>query len=73
MKIEYDCEADALFIMLKEDAQPVDTQDIQAGVTIDLDCDGNMVGIEILDAVKTLGAESVHKVTIDTMLVDQPS
>ena len=73
MKIQYDDEADALFIMLKEDAQPVDARDIGTGVVADFDEQGHIVGLEVLYAAEKLGLESILTVTLDTMLVEQPS
>ena len=51
MKIEYDKEADALYIQLRE-VNVEDNIDIEEGVTIDLDKNRHIVGIEILDASK---------------------
>jgi len=51
MKIEYDRDADALYIQLKN-AQVDDNVDIEEGVTVDLDCNKHIIGIEILDAGK---------------------
>ena len=49
MKIEYDRQVDALYILLRNVA-PADSADIEEGVTVDLDSNGHIVGIEILDA-----------------------
>ena len=51
LKIEYDKEADALYIQLRE-AYVDDNIDIEEGVTVDLDEKKHIVGIEILDASK---------------------
>ncbi len=72
MKIEYDNEVDALQILFAN-VKPVDSQDVSEGVTIDLDEQGNIVGIEILDAADKLGLESILTVTIDATPVDQSS
>ena len=72
MKIEYDREADALYILLR-DARPVDTTDIEDGVTIDVDEKGHIVGIEILDATDRLGLESLVNVSIENMPVEAAS
>jgi len=53
MKIMYDSEVDALYIELR-DILAVKNIDIEEGVTIDLDKDGHIVGIEILDAQEKL-------------------
>ena len=72
MRIEYDNEADALYILLK-DSSPIDARDVGTGVTADFDEQGNIVGLEVLDAAEKLGLESILTVTIDTLLADQPS
>jgi len=53
MKIKYDSEVDALYIELRN-ILAVKNIDIEEGVTIDLDKDGHIVGIEILDAQERL-------------------
>ncbi len=49
MKIEYDPEVDALYIELR-DVYAERNIDIEPGVSIDLDAEGHIVGLEILDA-----------------------
>lgn len=70
MRIEYDDEADALYILLK-DSTPVDARDVGTGVTADFDEQGHIVGLEVLDAAEKLGLESILTVTIDTLLAEQ--
>ncbi|MBI4338106.1 MAG: DUF2283 domain-containing protein [Chloroflexi bacterium] len=72
MRIEYDKEVDALYIHLR-DAKPVEARDIEEGVTADLDAEGHIVGIEILDAVEKLGLESLLNVTIENMPLEKVS
>lgn len=49
MKVIYDPSVDALTIILSD--VPVETSDeVEAGIVFDYDKDGNVVGIEILDA-----------------------
>lgn len=69
MKIEYDKEVDALYILFR-DVTPTDTADIEDGVTVDLDGDGHIVGIEILDASERLGIESLLNISIENMPVE---
>ena len=69
MRIEYDKEVDALYILLR-DAKPVDAMDVEEGVTIDLDENGHIVGIEILDATDKLGLESLMNVSIENMPIE---
>ena len=69
MKIEYDKEADALYILLKE--APVDDNiDIEEGVTVDLDANKHIIGIEILGASKKLSLENITNVTIANLPVE---
>jgi len=49
MKIEYSKEVDALYIKFR-DAKIVDSEDIEEGITVDLDEQRRIVGIEVLDA-----------------------
>ena len=63
MIITYDREADALYIHLTE-TKPARGIDIEEGVTADLDAEGHLVGIEILDASARLGPEQLHSVTL---------
>ena len=72
MKIEYDREVDALYILLR-DVEPTDTADIEEGVTVDLDRDGHIVGIEILDASERLGMESLLNISIEHMPLEAAS
>lgn len=70
MRIGYDNEVDALQVWFAN-AKPVDSRDVAEGVTIDLDEQGNIVGLEVLDAAEKLGLESILTVTIDTLLAEQ--
>lgn len=69
MKIEYDKEADALYIQLRE--APVDDNvDVEKGITVDLDEKRNIVGIEILDASKKLSLRDLVNISIENLPVD---
>lgn len=70
MRIEYDQEADALYIQFKE-VPPDDNVDVVNGVTVDLDRDGDIIGIEILDAAERFGLESLANVTIENMPIER--
>ena len=70
MKIEYDKEADALYIQLRE-ALVEDNIDIEEGVTVDLDEKRHIVGIEILDASKKLSLEDLVNITIQNLPVEK--
>lgn len=70
MRIEYDKEADALYIQLRE-ASVEDNIDIEEGVTVDLDEKKHIVGIEILDASKKLSLEDLVNITIQNLPVEK--
>jgi uncharacterized protein YuzE len=70
LKIEYDKEADALYIQLRV-AEVDDNIDIEEGVTIDLDEKRHIVGIEILDASKTLSLRDLVNITIENLPVEK--
>ncbi len=70
MKIEYDKEADALYIQLRE-AYVDDNIDIEEGVTIDLDEKRHIIGIEILDVSKRLSLKDIVNITIENLPVEK--
>ena len=47
MNVEYDQQADAIYIRLK-DAEIATTRELQDHLIVDLDADGKMIGIELL-------------------------
>lgn len=69
MKIEYTRSSDALYIRLRQ-APIVDSRDIEEGVTIDLDGEGHIVGLEVLDASERLGWAELLNVNIENLPVD---
>ena len=64
MKIEYDREADALYIQLKE-SYVHDNIDIEEGISVDIDENGHAIGIEILDVTHRIPAEELAKLTFE--------
>jgi uncharacterized protein YuzE len=60
LQLTYDPEADALYLSLRP-AAPADSVDYEAGVTLDLDAEGNVIGVEILDASERLDREAVKQ------------
>jgi uncharacterized protein YuzE len=59
MRITYDPEADALYIRFRETT--VTTEHVAEGIAADYDAEGNLAGIEILDAAERLGGRDVFK------------
>lgn len=49
MRIRYDEKVDALYIRFRE-SEYVESDEIKEGFILDYDADGNIIGIEILDA-----------------------
>jgi uncharacterized protein YuzE len=58
LKLTYDPDVDALYVQLK-DTPPTDSVDYAAGLTLEFDADGDVVGVEILDASQRLDADAV--------------
>ena len=51
MKIKFNKEADAVYLSFS-DAEVAESDEDKPGIIIDYDKDGNIVGIEVLDASK---------------------
>ena len=68
MKITYDPQADALYIELRH-AQAHDNVDIEAGVSADLDAQGHIVGLEILDASKRLAPAELYSLHVENLAI----
>lgn len=63
MKLEYDRQADAIYITLR-DSQVVTTQEVDDNVVIDVDQSGKIVGIELLFVSDYLSPEDVDNFTV---------
>jgi uncharacterized protein YuzE len=68
MKITYDAEGDALYIRLRE-VDLADSMDVEEGVTVDLDGEGHIAGIEILDASKRMTPEELTNIHYENLLL----
>jgi uncharacterized protein YuzE len=66
VKIEYDPEADVLYIQIRE-IQADDSIDIEEGVTVDVDVNKHIVGVEILDASKRLSPSDLSSIIIQRL------
>jgi uncharacterized protein YuzE len=66
MRIEYDKDADSVYIYFKDikEGEVVQTISLNDSVNIDLDADGKTSGIEILDASKNLPANAIKSASI---------
>ena len=64
MRVRYDEEADALYIKLRE-GEYHESDEIRDGFILDYDVDGNIIGIEILDASSHLAVADLSTVNIE--------
>ncbi|MBZ0274029.1 DUF2283 domain-containing protein [bacterium] len=62
MKIEYDREADALYIALT-DAKVARTEEAEIGVNMDYDRKGRLIGIEVLGVSEKYSATDLNSIT----------
>lgn len=64
MKISYDQEVDALSILFRETT--VTTQELAEGIAAEYDADGQLAGIEILDAARRFGGpETLRQIIVE--------
>ena len=61
VRVEYDEKADAMYIWLRKAKYDI-SEELAENVVIDLDKNGRIIGIEVLDASKNLGKEHVTKI-----------
>jgi uncharacterized protein YuzE len=66
MKIEYSDTADAIYVSFKE-AFVAKSKEIEEGVVVDLDENGHLIGIEILDVSKRYTLADIANVNIENM------
>lgn len=69
MKIEYSKEADALYVYFKE-TYVARSNEIEDGVVIDFDKDGNVVGIEMLDVSTRMSIKDLVNVSIENLPIE---
>ena len=71
MRITYDSEVDVLYIRLR-DVPSRDSMDVEeGGVRVDLDDDGHIVGIELLDASERLSSKELSHVTYEDLVSEK--
>jgi len=69
MKIEYSKEADALYVYFKQ-SEVAKSKEVEEGVVIDLDGEGHLIGIEILDASVRVGIPDLVNVSIENLPIE---
>jgi uncharacterized protein YuzE len=70
MKIEYDREADAVYIYLQE-KEVAKTVSFGEGLNIDLDEEGKLIGIEVLDATKRYSLADIFDLRTENLIFDE--
>lgn len=65
MKITYDEQADAMYIQFQPESKLKETIKVREGILCDVDKEGRIFGIEILDVSKRLPIEELGKFNID--------
>lgn len=66
MRLKVDHKNDALYFRLDESAI-VESEEIQPGVVLDYDANGNVIGIEILGLSKRVPAEMLKTLQFETV------
>ncbi len=68
MRIEYDREADAVYIYLQE-KEVSRTIELSHGVNIDLDAQDRLIGIEVLDATQHYSLSDIFILNIVSLVL----
>lgn len=63
MKIEYDDEADAIYIQIQE-KEVTTSREIEDGVIIDFDEEKKVIGFEVLNASKKINFKDISTINI---------
>ena len=72
MKIEFDKQADALYIYIQE-KPVVKTKEVEDGILIDLDKDNRLIGLEVLDVSKRFTLSDIANLQIENLPVEVAS
>lgn len=65
MKLKIDRESDALYFRL-DDSEIVESEEVQPGVILDFDAQGQMVGIEILRISERVDKQELNTLQFET-------
>ena len=67
MKIEYDREVDALYIRLQE-KYVGRTVELAEGLNLDLDENGKLIGLEVLDATERYSLADIFNISTENLI-----
>jgi len=66
MRLKIDKENDALYLRL-DDAEIIDSEEVQPGVILDFNKEKRVVGIEILNLSSRVGQDKLNLVQLETV------
>jgi len=70
MKIEYDKEVDALYVILQE-KYVARTVEIEEGLNLDIDDEGKLIGLEVLDATRRYSLSDIFNISTENLILDK--
>jgi uncharacterized protein YuzE len=70
MRIEYDREVDALYVRLQE-KYVARTLEIEEGLNLDLDENGKLIGLEVLDATERYSLTDIFNVATENLILEK--
>jgi uncharacterized protein YuzE len=70
MKIEYDKDVDALYVRLQE-KYVARTVEIEDGLNLDIDNEGKLIGLEILDATRRYSLSDIFNISTENLILDK--
>ena len=70
MRIEYDSEIDALYIRMQEKYLDK-TVKIEEGLNLDLDKNGKLIGLEVLDATERCSLADVFNISTNNLILEK--
>ena len=70
MKIEYDKEADALYIRIQE-KYVSRTQEVSEGVNLDFDEEDRLIGLEVLGAAKRYSLSDIFNLSTENLILEK--
>jgi len=69
MKIEYDKDVDALYVRLQE-KYVARTIEIEEGLNLDIDDEGKLIGLEVLDATSRYSLSDIFNISTENLILE---
>ncbi len=70
MRIEYDREVNALYIRLQE-KYVARTMELEEGLNLDLDENGKLIGLEVLDATERYSLADIFNISTENLILGE--